>query len=121
THQFFSKRKAKSTWSKINKDKVERLVAEGLMTEAGLKAVEIAQQNGSWNALDEVEALLIPKDLEQALEEKAGAKDFFLRQSKSARKGMHYWVISAKRQETRAQRIEEIASLAALGRKPKQF
>ena len=121
THQFFSKRKAKSTWSKINKDKVERLIAEGLMTEAGLKVVEIAQQNGSWNALDEVEALLIPKDLEQALEEKAGATDFFLSQSKSAKKGMLYWVISAKRQETRAQRIEEIASLAALGRKPNQF
>lgn len=121
THQLFTRRKAKSTWSKINKDKVERLVAEGLMTEAGLKAVEIAQQNGSWNALDEVEALLIPKDLEQALEEKAGAKDFFLGLSKSAKKGMLYWVISAKRKETRFRRIEEIATLAALGRKPNQF
>jgi uncharacterized protein YdeI (YjbR/CyaY-like superfamily) len=121
THQFFTKRKAKSNWSKINKDKIERLIAEGLMTEAGLRVVKIAQQNGSWNALDEVEALLIPKDLETALEEKAGAKDFFLGLSKSAKKGMLYWVISAKREETRAQRIEEIASLAAIGRKPKQF
>lgn len=121
THQFFTRRKAKSTWSKINKDKVERLTAKGLMTEAGLKVVEIARQNGSWNALDEVEALLIPKDLVKALEEKAGALAFFLGLSKSAKKGMLYWVLSAKRPETRAQRVEEIVSLAALGRKPKQF
>src|SRR5690554_729415 len=93
TQQFFSRRKVKSTWSKINKDKVERLIAEGLMTEAGLAVVDIAKQNGSWNALDEVEALLMPKDLEHALEEKAGAKDFFLSQSKSERKGMLYWVV----------------------------
>lgn len=121
TQQFFSRRKAKSTWSKINKDKVERLIAEGLMTEAGLAVVDIAKQNGSWNALDEVEALLIPKDLEKALEEKAGAKDFFLSQSKSAKKSMLYWVISAKRPETRQKRIEEIVELAAEGKKPKQF
>ena len=121
THQFFTKRKAKSSWSKINKDKVERLISEGLMTPTGLEVVKIAQQNGSWNALDEVEKLIIPEDLEKSLDEKPGAKAFFLSQSKSAKKGMLYWVFSAKRQETRAKRIEEIASLAGLGRKPKQF
>lgn len=121
THQFFTRRKAKSTWSKINKDKVERLIAEGLMAEAGLVVVDIAKQNGSWNALDEVEALLIPKDLETALDKKAGAKDFFLSQSKSSKKGMLYWVISAKRPETRIKRIDEIAELTAEGKKAKQF
>lgn len=121
THQFFTRRKAKSTWSKINKDKVERLISEGLMTPSGLAAVKIAQQNGTWNALDEVEALIIPQDLQNALDERAGAKAFFLAQSKSAKKGMLYWVFSAKRQETRANRIGQIASLAALGKKPKPF
>src|SRR5690554_22856 len=66
TRQFFSKRKAKSTWSKINKDKVAGLIEAGLMTQAGLDTVEIAQKNGSWTLLDEVEALMIPEDLERA-------------------------------------------------------
>src|SRR5690554_1647440 len=60
THQFFSKRKAKSTWSKINKDKVDRLIEAGLMTKAGLHTIDVAQQNGSWTILDEVEELKIP-------------------------------------------------------------
>ncbi|RYF99472.1 MAG: hypothetical protein EOO02_16825, partial [Chitinophagaceae bacterium] len=66
-HQFFTKRKPKSIWSKINKDKIIRLTDEGLMAEAGLKVVEEAKASGSWTLYDEVEALTIPKDLEKAL------------------------------------------------------
>ena len=121
THQFFSKRKTKSTWSKINKDKVARLIEEGLMTKAGFDSIKIAQQNGSWTILDEVEALKIPEDLDRAFESRKGSKDFFLGLSKSAKKGILYWVISAKRPETRQKRIDEIAELAAQGKKPKQF
>lgn len=61
--QLFSKRKPRGTWSKINKEKVQRLIAEGLMTEAGLGVIEKAKQNGAWNVLDEVEQLIIPEDL----------------------------------------------------------
>ncbi|HLW19120.1 MAG TPA: YdeI/OmpD-associated family protein [Cyclobacteriaceae bacterium] len=121
THQFFSKRKAKSTWSKINKDKVAKLIADGLMTEAGFESIKAAQQNGSWTLLDEVEALKIPDDLERAFNHWTGSKEYFLGLSKSAKKGILYWVISAKRPETRQKRVEEIAELAAQGKKPKQF
>ncbi len=66
SHQFFSKRKPKSTWSKINKEKVQRLTDSGLMTESGLKSIAIAKENGSWTILDEAEELIIPEDLEKA-------------------------------------------------------
>jgi uncharacterized protein YdeI (YjbR/CyaY-like superfamily) len=121
SHQFFSKRKAKSTWSKINKDKVERLIANGLMTEAGLQCIATAQHNGSWTILDNVEALEIPKDLEAAFASKPGSNAFFLSLSKSTRKAILQWLVLAKRPETRQKRIAEIAELAAQKLKPKQI
>ena len=121
SHQFFSQRKPKSTWSKINKAKIEQLIEQGLMTEAGFKSIETAKQNGSWTILDEVEELIIPDDLEQAFETESGSKDFFLSLSKSVRKLMLYKVVVAKQQETRQRRIREIIELAAQKLKPKQF
>ncbi|MNJ90879.1 hypothetical protein D3C87_85190 [compost metagenome] len=121
SHQFFSKRKAKSTWSKINKEKIIRLTASGLMSEAGLQAIETAKQNGSWTILDEVEELIIPKDLETALYQYEDAMDYFTGLSKSVKKMMLYWVVSAKRPETRQKRIDELAERASRRTKPKQF
>lgn len=108
SHQFFSKRRAKSTWSKINKDKIARLTQEGLMAPAGLESVEIAKQNGSWTFLDEVEALIIPKDLEKAFKTQKGSKDNFLSLSKSAKKMMLYRLLSARTTATREKRIAKI-------------
>jgi uncharacterized protein YdeI (YjbR/CyaY-like superfamily) len=119
--QFFSRRKPTSAWSKINKDKVERLTKEGLIMPAGQATIEIAKQNGSWALLDEVEQLIIPDDLNAAFKTHPGARDFFLNLSKSTKKMMLQWVAFAKRTETRANRINEIAELAELGKKPKQF
>ena len=121
SHQFFSKRKAKGTWSKINKDKVELLIANGQMTAAGLKAIALAKENGSWTMLDDVEKLVIPEDLIKVLKTKAGAEDFFLGLSKSVKKAMLQWIMFAKRTETREKRILEIAELAAQGLRPTQF
>lgn len=121
SHQFFSKRKEKSTWSKINKNKVTELIRADLMTSAGYESVEIAKQNGSWTLLDEVEELIIPDDLRTAFLEYSDAAGFFDQLSKSTRKAMLQWLVLAKRPETRQKRIVEIASLAALKQKPKQF
>lgn len=120
-HQFFSKRKAKSTWSKINKEKVERLIDAGLMRPAGHAIIETAQQNGSWTILDDIEALVIPDDLEAALSKHQDAKDYFMGLSKSIKKMMLYWVKTARQQETREKRINEIAEQAAVGKKPKHL
>ena len=119
--QFFSKRKASSTWSKVNKEKVEQLIASGKMHPAGLACIEIAQKNGMWSILDTVDALEIPVDLEKAFRKIKGSKAFFESQSKTSKKGMLQWLVLAKRSETRQQRINEIAMLAGEGKKPKQF
>ena len=119
--QYFCKRKPKSHWSKVNKDKVKALIDQGLMQEAGLKSIEIAKENGSWILLDDVEALIVPDDLKQALKAHKGAMDFFDGLSRSPKKSLLFWVISAKREETRQKRIMEIAENAAQNMKPRQF
>lgn len=121
SHQFFSKRRPNGTWSKINKEKVQKLIDKGLMTQAGYESIETAKQNGSWTILDEVEELIIPKDLEKAFEKHKGAKDYFLSLSKTIRKMMLQWIVLAKRPETRQKRIVEIAECAGKNAKPKQF
>ncbi|MEO8535806.1 MAG: YdeI/OmpD-associated family protein [Flavobacterium sp.] len=119
--QFFTRRKPTSAWSKINKEKIERLIREGLMFEAGLESIKKAKENGFWTILDTVEALFIPEDLEMAFEANPGSKDYFLSLSKSAKKIILHWVVIAKRPETRQNRINEIAVLGAENLKPKQF
>ena len=119
--QFFSKRKSTSVWSKINKEKVQRLMNEGLIMQAGHESIETAKKNGSWIILDSVEELTIPKDLTAAFKSHPGSKDFFLSLSKSVRKSILQWLVLAKRPETRQKRINEIAELAAQKLKPKQF
>ncbi len=119
--QLFSKRKPGSVWSKINKGKVQQLIEIGLMMPAGFKSIEIAKQNGSWSILDEVEELIIPKDLQKELKARKGSKEFFLSLSKSSRKAILQWLVLAKRPETRQKRILEIAELAAQKLKPVPF
>lgn len=119
--QFFCKRKPNSVWSKINKAKVQRLIDEGLMMQAGYDSVERAQKNGSWAMLDHVEELTVPEDLETVFNTNPGSKDFFSGLSKSVRKSILQWLVLAKRPETRQKRINEIAELAAQRLKPKQF
>lgn len=119
--QFFCRRKPKSVWSKINKEKVERLTREGLMTKGGFESIEVAKQNGSWTTLDEAEALIIPDDLEAAFRDLPEAREYYLSLSRSDKRNILQWLVLAKRPETRQNRIGEIVSLAAQRLKPKQF
>ncbi len=119
--QFFCKRKPNSVWSKINKAKIDGLIKEGLMEAAGLESIERAKQNGSWSIMDDVEELIIPKDLSAAFKKHTGAKEYFESLSKSVKKQLLHWIVTAKRTETREKRIHELASLAAIKQKPKQF
>ncbi|BDS11536.1 YdeI/OmpD-associated family protein [Aureispira anguillae] len=119
--QYFSKRRPKSTWSKVNKDKVKTLIEQDLMHEEGYKSIKIAKENGSWTMLDQVEALVIPEDLKEEFAKHKGSIEYFESLSKSAKKILLYWVISAKRTETRQKRILEIAVNASKNLKPKQF
>ncbi|MCS3798878.1 YdeI family protein [Niastella sp. OAS944] len=106
--QYYCKRKPKSNWSKINKDKVKLLIEQGLMTEAGLKSIQIAKKNGSWTALNDVEAQKIPADLDAKFKSVPGSKARFMSLSKSVRKAMLFRLMHAKRPETRMKRLDEI-------------
>ncbi len=119
--QYFTKRKNNSTWSKVNKDKIERLTAAKLMQPAGLAAIEVAKQNGSWTILDAVEKLIIPDDLQKELSTYINAVQNFNTLSRTDKRNILQWLVMAKRPETRQARIKEIAMLAENGKKPKQF
>jgi len=109
--QLFTPRKDKSVWSKLNKTYIEKLIAKNLMHESGLRKIAIAKQNGSWEALDEVENYTIPEDLLYAFEQNPMAFQNYNSFSPSYRKSYLYWLNQAKRTETRANRIVEIISL----------
>lgn len=116
-----SPRKPKSNWSKVNKDKVERLLAEGKMAPAGLQMVELAKQTGTWDALNEVDNLTVPADLAAELGRYAHAKEYFEGFPPSTRRGILEWILNAKKPETRAKRIVETAALAAKNKRANQF
>lgn len=108
--QFFSQRKPKSNWSRINKEKVEKLIADGKMSEAGINSIEVAKENGSWTFLDDIEDLVIPPDFATELAAHSVANEFYQNLSKSIKKQILYWLASAKREETRRKRLQTIIS-----------
>jgi uncharacterized protein YdeI (YjbR/CyaY-like superfamily) len=111
-YQFFAKRNPKSNWSKVNKEKIAKLIEKGLMQSAGLEMIEIAIENGTWTALDEVENLIIPDDLQELFSDNKTAFENWERFPSSSKRGILEWILNAKKPETRQKRIEETVSLA---------
>ncbi len=118
---WFAPRKPGTGWSRPNKQRVERLIEAGLMAPAGLAKVEAAKRDGSWNALDAVEALEVPPDLEQALAARPGARSYFDAFPRSVKRGILEWIANARKPETRAKRVEETARLAAQNKRANQW
>jgi len=117
----FSPRKKGSAWSRPNKERIERLTAAGLLRPAGLAAVERAKADGTWTALDEVEAGIVPDDLAAALDATPPARQEWEAFPRSAKRGILEWIAQAKRPATRAKRVEETARLAAKGERANQW
>ena len=118
---WFAPRKAGTGWSRINKERVGRLIAAGRMTPAGLAKVEADRKDGTWNALDSVEALEIPPDLARALAANAGAAENFEAFPRSVKRAILDWISTAKKPETRAGRNEETATSAAKNMRAHQW
>ena len=116
--QYFTPRSPTGTWSRINKAKIERLLADGLMHPAGLRAVETAKANGSWDALTDADGHVLPDDLAVALAAEPGAQATFDAYTPWVRSRTIYRVTSAKRPATRAGRIEAVVAAAARGERP---
>ncbi|HEY5540294.1 MAG TPA: YdeI/OmpD-associated family protein [Coriobacteriia bacterium] len=113
----YTPRKRGGTWARSNKARIERLIAEGLMRPAGLAVIEAAKADGSWNSIDHVEDMLMPDDLAEALAENPDAQCFWDALPPGQRKLAFHWIGSARRAETRAQRIADTVRAAAEGRR----
>jgi uncharacterized protein YdeI (YjbR/CyaY-like superfamily) len=113
TLQLMTARKPRSSWTRLNRQRAADVEAAGLMTDAGRRAVEVAQQNGWWTISDPVEDLVEPGDLADALDANAVARVHWNEFPPSARKAMLWWVVSAAKDETRARRVDTIVEKAA--------
>ena len=106
--QWFSPRRRGGIWSALNKERIERLMSQGLMAERGQRVIDEAMADGSWSKFDDVEALVIHEDLQEALDGAPIAGEAWEALSSSTKK-QHLWqVYSAKRAETRSTRIESL-------------
>jgi uncharacterized protein YdeI (YjbR/CyaY-like superfamily) len=121
TKLWFAPRKARSGWSRPNKERIARMVATGLMHAAGLAKIEAAKKDGSWQALDAVEDLVIDTDLAAALASYPQAAQNFEAFPRSAKRGILEWIALAKRPETRAARIAQTARLAQDNQRANQW
>jgi uncharacterized protein YdeI (YjbR/CyaY-like superfamily) len=112
----FTPRKARSTWSAVNIDKAERLIAEGLMRPAGLRAYGARSEENSRIYAFEQGDVQLPREAEQRLRANAAAWEYWESRPPGYRRLASWWVISAKREETRERRLRTLVEDCAAGR-----
>jgi uncharacterized protein YdeI (YjbR/CyaY-like superfamily) len=120
-YQFFSIRNPKSKWSKVNKLKIAALQKQGLIASAGKAAIALAKKTGTWDALNDVDEIVIPDDLKKALQKNKIAESYFEAFPRSVKRGILEWVLNAKQQSTRDKRITETVTLAAKNIRANQY
>lgn len=118
---WFTRRRARSGWSRPNKERAARLEADGLLLPAGRAAIDAAKRQGTWSLLDGVEDLVVPSDLVAAFARLPPARANWDAFSRSSRRAILGWIVQAKRSETRVRRIDETATLAARNEKANQW
>lgn len=112
--QKFTPRGPRSVWSKVNREKVQRLIESGQMRAAGLLAVEAAKRDGRWDAAyDSARTATVPEDLQTALDANAEARDFFATLNAANRYAVLYRVQTARTPQTRAKRIQQLVERLA--------
>jgi len=110
--QRFTPRRSRSKWSRINREKAERLIAEGRMRPAGLAEVERAKADGRWEAAYQGQkSSTVPDDLKRELDARPKAKAFFAELNSQNRYAILYRLHDAKRPETRARRLEQFVGM----------
>ena len=110
--QRFTPRRARSKWSKVNREKVEQLIEQGEMKPAGLREVERAKADGRWDAAYEAQSkATVPDDLRRELEKNELAREFFATLDSRNRYAILYRIQDAKKPETRARRIEKYIAM----------
>jgi uncharacterized protein YdeI (YjbR/CyaY-like superfamily) len=120
-YQLFTQRSPKSNWSKVNKEKVTRLIQENRIQAAGLAMIDLAKKTGTWTALDKISELIMPEELEKAFSTNKIALANFNAFPPSTKRGIYEWIINAKQSTTRAKRIEETVLLAGKNIRANQY
>ena len=118
TMQLIAPRKTQH-WTKTYKDRAQKLIDQKLMQPAGYASIEAGKQSGLWHFMDDVDALIIPTDLEMALKAKPQAFDFFVNINPSSKRFVLRWLKLSKTEKTRLKRIEQLVTLSAKGEKLK--
>ena len=118
----FTPRKPKSVWSKLNKQRIEKLIDQKLMTAAGMNKIEAAKKDGSWDTLNHADFHAdnnsLPEYLEKALNKNNKALKNFRAFAPGYRKRFLFWIDSAKTPGTKAARIKQTLAMAAANKKP---
>lgn len=118
TMQLISPRRVEH-WTKTYKDRAQALIEAGRMQEAGLQSIKTSKENGLWHFMDDVDQLIIPDDLDQALRAQPEAKLFFDEINPSSKRFVLRWLKLTKTEATRVKRIKELVSLSQKGEKLK--
>ena len=114
--QLIAPRKAQH-WTKSYKERAAKLIEAGKMHQAGHAAINRGKESGLWNFMDDVDALIVPKDLQLAIQEFTGAEVFFQSINPSSKRFVLRWIKLAKTEKTRKSRVLKVAQLAAKGKK----
>lgn len=116
--QRFTPRRAKSIWSKVNKEKAELLITNGRMKPAGFKAIEAAKKNGQWDRAYESQRIAsVPEDFAIELERNVKAKAFYDTLNSQNKYAILFRIHNARKQETRAKRIQQFIAMLEQGEK----
>lgn len=118
TMQLISPRKVEH-WAKTYKDRAAKLIEEGKMQDAGFRSIALSKQAGLWDFMEDVDNLVVPEDLQNALKKYEGATEFFYAINDSSKRFVLRYIKLAKTEKTRVSRIEQIADLASRGEKLK--
>lgn len=120
TMQLISPRKTEA-WAQTYKDRAARLIEAGVMQPAGLAAIERSKNLGLWDAMADVDGLIVPDDLAASLADVSAAETFFMSTAPSYKRNVLRWIKIAKRPETRAKRIAQVVSLSSRSEKAPQM
>ena len=116
--QRFTPRRARSLWSKVNREKAEALIQAGRMKPSGMAEIVRAQGDGRWDAAyDGARTAVVPPDLQAALDAQPEARRFFAQLDGANRYAVLWRVQTANRPQTRSRRIEALVEMLARGEK----
>ena len=116
TMQLISPRRVQH-WAKTYKDRAAKLIEENKMHQSGLNSIKQGKESGLWNFMDDLDNLVIPEDLNVALNKLEGSFDFFDNINDSSKRFVLRWIKLAKTEKTRKSRIEKISKLSSIGEK----